>query len=368
MPVLYAIVTNHGFGHASRLVWILAQVQQTIPGLRLIINSTVPEWFFRHVLPGPFEMRPLPLDTGVIQHDSLQLNLEETLRRLRLLERDSSSLLRRESRFLREQGVGLILGDIPPLAADLAGEAGIPCWMQGNFGWDFIFDSYGEAFAPYAEWFRLSYAKVDRLFRFPFHEPMPAFPVVEDVGLPGGRPRLTATEARRLFARGGEEPLFLLSFGGMGLAGIPYENLTRFDGVRGPRYSFLTFHKEAPSLPNLFRVTDPAIFPIDVMPACEAVVTKPGFGTFADAYRTGTGLISLERDNFAETPLLMEGLERHFPHRRISPELFFNSRWEFLEEGLIPPGSEEPLSLDGNERIATRMAEFFGVPGEEGAY
>jgi len=60
-----------------------------------------------------------------------------TLERLQQIHTQQRSLV--AVNFIRQNRVGLILADIPPLAAVIAKSAGIPCWMSSNFGWDFIY-------------------------------------------------------------------------------------------------------------------------------------------------------------------------------------------------------------------------------------
>jgi hypothetical protein len=66
---------------------------------------------------------------------------------------------------------------------------------------------------------------------------MPAFPNIQDVGLTGGNPRYSNDRVREIF--GIETPLektVLLTFGGLGLEEIPYQNLQQFSD-----WQFITF-------------------------------------------------------------------------------------------------------------------------------
>ena len=114
--------------------------------------------------------------------------------------------------------MNLILADIPFLAAGFAEAANIPCWMISNFGWDFIYRDWGGEFTEIADWISDWYAKCDRLFRLPFHEPMSAFTNITDVGLTGGSPRFAIDELRTTWGiTTPPEKTILLTFGGLGL-------------------------------------------------------------------------------------------------------------------------------------------------------
>ena len=272
MRTLYVAITNHGFGHATRATAIAATVKQLAPDINLILATTAPRWLLDSYCEAPFTLREIALDIGVLQPDSLTIDKAGTLAALQDLQRRQAALVEAEAAFLRAAQVDLVLGDIPPLVAIAAHAAQIPCWMMSNFGWDFIYRPWGGEFTAIADWIAACFAHCDRLFRLPFHEPMAAFSTITDVGLTGGSPRHSSAELRsRFHLTAPPEHTILLTFGGLGLAQIPYTNLSRF-----PHWQFITFDRAAPDLPNLLKVSDRRLRPVDFMPLCGRVVSKPG--------------------------------------------------------------------------------------------
>ncbi|CAA9585710.1 hypothetical protein AVDCRST_MAG81-3791 [uncultured Synechococcales cyanobacterium] len=357
-PVLYVAITHHGFGHLTRTASVVAEIQQQLPDLLPILVTNAPRWLIEAYLPGDFIHRPRALDVGVIQTDSLSVDKATTLAKLRQLQAQAKSLIVAEVDFIQQNRVSLILADIPPLAAAIAQESGIPCWMTSNFGWDFIYRAWEGEFVEIADWIAERYRTCDCLFRLPFHEPMSAFPRVVDVGLTGGTPRYSTTELQAaLNLRDQPEQTVLLTFGGLGLNQIPYRNLDHF-----PDWQFLTFDRQAPSLPNLRLLSHP-YRPVDVMPLCRQVVSKPGYGTFAEACRTDTPIISITREDFAESALLLEGIRNYCDHQILSPEEFFGPTWQFLHQPLHPPAYSQPIDVGGNEAIADAVVDFFRKGG-----
>ena len=353
-PTLYVAVTNHGFGHVVRASSVAALVQQLYPDVLLIMATTAPRWLLESYIPGDFIYRPQVFDVGVVQGDSLNMNQEVTLEKLLYLISQQEKLIAQEVNYLQMNRVNLILGDIPPLICLIAKNASIPCWMMGNFGWDYIYRPWGEAFIEVADWIRSCYAQSDRLFRLPMNEPMSVFRNVTDVGLTGGSPRYSKQEIRQLFDI--TKPYgrtVLLTFGGLGLAKIPYKNLERFVD-----WQFITFDREAPNLPNLIKITDSYYRPVDFLPICHQVVTKPGYSTFAEAIRLGAGITSLDRQGFAETDLLLTGLKDHSNHQIIGVNEFFDDTWDFLYQPLQKPIIGNNLDKYGTETIAKEIVEF----------
>ncbi len=354
-PTLYVAITNHGFGHATRTAAVLAEIQHCVPDVLLILVTGAPRWLLESYLPGEFIHRPQKLDVGVIQSDGVTMDCAATLTQLQAIQARQPQLVAAEATFIRQNRVDLVLADIPPLATAIAQAAGVPCWMCGNFGWDLIYDQWGNAFAESVDWVRDCFSRCDRLFRLPFHEPMAAFPQIEDVGLTGGSPRWSVAELRTQFGITTEpERTVLLTFGGLGLSQIPYTNLKRF-----PDWQFITFDRKAPDhLPNLLKVGDRRYRPVDLMPLCGRVISKPGYGTFAEACRLEVPIISLPRDDFAEAQFLLKGLQDYNAHYLLTPEEFTMSEWEFLHEPLLPPQRQTSIAKDGNRTIAQAVAYY----------
>jgi hypothetical protein len=353
-PTLYVAITNHGFGHATRAASMAAAVQALAPEVDLVLATTAPQWLLDEYLPGEYEYRPVATDLGVVQPDSLTMDLPATLARLQEIRAQQAATVAAEAAYLRQRGVGLVLADIPPLATAIAHAAEVPCWMVSNFGWDFIYRAFGPEFAAIADWIRDCFGQCDRLFRLPFHEPMAAFPVVEDVGLTGGTPRYATADLRTQWQiQTPPERTVLLTFGGLSLQAIPYDRLAQF-----PDWQFLTFDQQAPALPNLLRVPRQGYRPVDVMPLCGRVVSKPGFSTFSEACRLGVPVTTITRNDFAEGPVLVGGLQDHSWHQVLSPDELIQGDWDFLRQPPCPPRTAVPLDHDGNGQIAQAVTQY----------
>ncbi|MEB3291925.1 MAG: glycosyl transferase [Synechococcales bacterium] len=355
-PILYLAITNHGFGHATRAAAIAHTIQQLYPELTLILATTAPRSVLEAYLPGDWIHRPRSFDVGVIQSDSVTMDLPATLEKLQQIQANANAVIASEANFLKQNRVGLVLADIPPLAAPIARAAGVPCWMMGNFGWDFIYRAWGTEFEPIADWISEQFSQCDRLFRMPFHEPMSTFPNITDVGLTGSSPRCSREVIQEAFHLNGipREKLTMITFGGLGLGKIPYENVQAF-----PDRTFICFDLKAPELPNLIRVDDRFYRPIDFMPVIGTLISKPGYSTFSEACRFEVGIISVRREGFAESPILLEGIQQYAHHQIISLEEFYSEDWSFLANPLQPPRQSTPLDKTGNQTIAEAVTQYF---------
>lgn len=353
-PILYVAVTNHGFGHATRSAAIAAEVKRLCPDITIILATTAPRWLLDSYMQADFIHRPRAFDVGILQSDSVTMDKPATLEKLKELRAQQNSLIASEVSFLKQNRVGLVLADIPPIAALFAKAAGIPCWMCSNFGFDYIYRPWGGEFVEMADWVADCFSQCDHLFRLPLHEPMSAFPTVTDVGFTGGSPRYSEADIREKFGvMTPPDCTVLMTFGGLGLSQIPYQNLERFSD-----WQFLTFDRHAPQLPNLRIVTDNHYRPVDLMPICGRVLSKPGFSTFSEACRTGTPLISITRDDFAEAAILIDNVKHYIPHQILTPAEFFEGNWAFLHQPMELPQSPQLMVTDGNQTVAEAVINF----------
>jgi hypothetical protein len=355
MPTLYTAITNHGFGHATRTAAVLAEVQARSPDIKLIIATTAPHWLLEEYIEGDFVYHHRVFDVGVIQIDSLQTDREATWATWQQIRDKQADLIEAEVKFLQENKVDLIFGDIPPMIALIAKAANIPCWMASNFGWDFIYRDWGGKFIELADWISASYSQCDRLFRLPFAEPMSSFPNIEDVGLTGGKPKYSAEYIRNKFALDSDRPTALLTFGGLSLQSIPYQNLANFLD-----WQFITFDRDAPNLPNLTRANGDRLRPVDLMVICDRLVTKPGYGTLSEALRVGVPVVCLTREGFLEAETLIAGVKNYAKHLIISPQEFYEGDWSFLKAQFEAPklANDQQLDMQGEVTISKAIVDY----------
>jgi hypothetical protein len=316
--------------------------------------TTAPKWLLECYIDGDFIYCQRGFDVGVVQADSLKMDLDATLSKWQNIIANQAEIVAAEVAFCREHGVNLVFGDAPPLATAIAQKLGVPCWMSSNFGWDFIYRDWGKDFARIADWISDCYGNCDRLFRVPMHESMDRFPTIEDVGLTGGDPKYPLETLRAKFKLNQpKERTILMTFGGLSLDAIPYQNVSQF-----PDYQFITLDRHAPELPNLVKALDLAVRPVDLMPLCDRVISKPGYCTYAEALKLQIPIVSLTRSGFAESEIILNGMRDYGYHQVIDPEEFFAPNWDFLNQPLQSPRLATKIAVDGNYTIASAIVKY----------
>ncbi|MEM6611203.1 MAG: glycosyl transferase, partial [Cyanobacteria bacterium P01_C01_bin.72] len=108
----------------------------------------------------------------------------------------------------------------------------------------------------------------------------------------------------------------------------------------------------------LLKIEDRTLRPLDFMPICGRVVSKPGYSTFSEALCCDTPIVSLTRQGFAEAPILLNSIQDYSQHQIITTEEFFTGDWDFLHQPLLEPRQTEKLSKDGATTIAQEISNY----------
>ncbi|HSR87589.1 MAG TPA: hypothetical protein VLL07_01440, partial [Pontiella sp.] len=193
-------ITAHGYGHGTRSCDIVNALRTAEPDRPVIVITDLPEAFMRSRLKHGIELRRGAFDVGLIQKDSVQVDLAASLQAIEMLYARESDLIRQELHFIHDENIGVVVADIPAIPLAAAQQAGIPGIATGNFGWDWIYKEFGRndpRWLPYIRKFRTVYSQTDLLLRQPFAEPMDVFPNRIDLPLlasPGREKRERITD------------------------------------------------------------------------------------------------------------------------------------------------------------------------------
>jgi UDP:flavonoid glycosyltransferase YjiC (YdhE family) len=336
-PAIAFFVSPHGFGHATRAAAVMAAIQECRPDVRCEVFTSAPAWLFTESLSGPFGYHDLHTDVGLVQVTPLEEDPRETLAAL-----DTFYPLRPErvedlARQLVDLECRLVVSDIAPLGIAVGRRAGLPAVLQENFTWDWIYAAYEldvPAIGRHMAYLRGLFAAAD------FHiqtEPIcrPGRPDL--VTAPVSRTaRLPREQQRRALGLAGDVPAVLVSMGGLAQDHPALSRLGDFPSVR-----FLV-PSQVPEVVTRDNVTflpwSGGFFHPDLIQAADAVVTKLGYSTLAEAYCAGTPCGYVTRPRFPECCPLEAFAEMHRQGVAIGPETFANGGWvACLEELLALP-------------------------------
>jgi hypothetical protein len=302
--ILYYI-SGHGYGHAVRSNQVIRALRKLSPSLPIHVRSMAPNWLFHDpVFPVSYTSRSL--DIGLVQPNSLEMDLDRTLRECRALHDALPEIMSQEINFIRDKQVGVIIGDIPPACFEIAARTKISSVAITNFTWDVIYEAYVDRyrdFSPLIAEMRTFYEKASLALILPYPCDMSMFPNREAIPWVTRVSRLTKEQARREFNLPESATVVLLSFGGMGLNSLPWD---RFKGLKD--FFFVATGPAEVSQGNLLVLSDAQQHYEDLLRGVDVIITKPGYGIVADVISHHVPMLYTDRGEFPEYPRLVQAL------------------------------------------------------------
>ena len=367
MPVVVFAISGHGFGHASRQTEIIRALHGRRPDVSIDIRTSAPRWLFERALDFPFSFSAVEVDTGVVQVDSLEVDVQASITRAAAFHRTLDERVDTEARALTANGADLVVGDIPPLACAAAVRAGVPAIAVGNFTWDWIYAGYPETavLAPdLVRTLRDAYSTATAAWRLPLHGGFGAFDTVVDVPLVARRSAREPGDVRGRLGLPHDRPLALFAFGRYGIGNVDWSEVARTKRchvvftagphtARGPAGDTFTTLDEG-------AMADLGVAFEDLVAAVDVVVTKPGYGMIAECAANDTALLYTSRGRFPEYEVLVAGLPALARAAFMDHDDLFAGRWDEHLDRLLAQPRPDPPDADGAQAVANALAARLG--------
>lgn len=307
MPHLLVDLSYHGFGHIAQTAPVVNALAERLPGLRVTLRGGAPRAVLAQWFHGDFTLIPRTLDFGMEMADAVAVRVEASADAYRDFHRDWEGRVAREAEDMAALAPDLLFANVPYLSLAAAASAGIPSVAMCSLNWADIYAHYchdrpeapeihGQMLAAYNS---AAY----------FLRPLPGMAMENLANRRAIGPIARSGRNRRaeLDARLGISPadrLVLIAMGGIAFR-LPLDRWPRIPGVYwvAPS-SWRAHHPDAVELESLDMDFT------DVLASCDALLTKPGYGSFAEAACNGAPVLYLDRKDWPEAPYLVEWLKR----------------------------------------------------------
>ncbi|NGZ03707.1 MAG: hypothetical protein CV090_11730 [Nitrospira sp. WS238] len=358
MPLIWAAISGHGFGHAAQVVPVLNSLGRLVPDLRVLLRTTVPSVFFKDRLTVPWDISTGQQDIGCIQQGPMTIDVDATWREHQRFHNSWDDRLQAEVQAMFAAAPDLILADTPYLALAAGKAAAISTVALLSFTWDLILSEYQ---APPSidretiiESIRLAYGQADLALRITPAPPITIFKRLVDIG-PIAEPAHSACERLIEFLElfPGERTV-LIGFGGVPLDSLPFDILESLTG-----YRFL-FDGSVPAGSKGFISTQSLPFSFKtLMASVDMIMTKPGYGTLVEAVALRCPVVYVRRYNFGDEQPLVDYLHQYGRGVELSHTDFINGRWlPALEQVVALPLPIAPPPPTGAEEAAEELVKF----------
>jgi len=320
MKVAY-YVTAHGYGHGVRSCDIINALYASDPELELELISDLPTDFFVSRLGhNRFRQHRRIFDLGMVQLDSVRVDIPATLKRVQTLLGDWDTRLDAETDWLKTEAPDVVVADVPAIPIEAAHQAGVRSVGVGNFSWDWIYQEFvagNSAWQPAIDRFQTAYAKADLGLQLLFSGPLP-FPNQVEIPLLAKPGKARRQDIATICGADPKRRWVLLSF-----STIEWDAASVARAIEGSDCELFSLRPLEWPGSGIHALDRNEIEVSDVFSSVDAVLTKPGFGVVSECIANQKPIIYVDRESFRETPVLIEGIRRYLPHVEISAEALY---------------------------------------------
>ncbi len=324
---IYCAISSHGFGHIAQVAPVLNALVLRIPDLRLTIHSAATTDILEMWLEAPFTHIEEPADLGLLMHDAVTVDAEKTFAAYRNQLINWDNVVGDATERLKINPPDLVLTNNSYLLSAAAHHQGIPCLHFCSLNWAALFRHYchhldqdGEVFHHLVK----CYNKARKFLRITPGLPMTELDNVKEAGPIGRAGKVLPLS--QITRRPSETKFLLVSMGG-----IPYDIPYAMWPVH-EQVCWLLATPAPQERDDFISIESLGLSFIDVLASCNAVVTKPGYGTFVEAALHSKPVLYLSRKDWPEEPYLVSFLERYGLCQELSPEQLASG--DFLDEAV----------------------------------
>lgn len=314
---LFVDISAHGFGHLAQVAPVLNALAERRPQLRITVRSGLPIERLQARLTHQFTYFAGSSDFGYVMHDAVNVNLPATAAAYRRQHADWAPRVADEAALLEVLRPDLVLTDVAYLPLAGAACLGVPAVAMCSLNWAELFAHFyaRESWAPaiHAQ-ILAAYCSAACFLRLTPAMPMADLPRRRSVGPVAtlGTDRREALR-RQLHCRD-DERLLWIGFGGFDRP-LPIDRWPLIPG-----YRWLLPQAWACTRADTAAIETLALSVADLMASVDAVLTKPGYGTFTEAACNGTAVIFQRRPDWPEQHYLIDWLQTNTRCLEISPE------------------------------------------------
>lgn len=343
---LFVDISSHGFGHLAITAPVLAALAGRRPDLRITLRSALPEAKLRQRILSDFAWIPTATDFGYIMRDAFTIDRAASAAAYRRAHADWPGRVAAEAELLADLNPDLVLSNVSYLPLAGASLAGIPAAALCSLNWADLFDHYygQEVWAsPIQAEILAAYSGADAFLRVTPGMPMRRLANVASVGTIAAR-----GQCHDLGLGSGTRGV-LLAMGGIAHR-LPVEDWPRLPDVRW-------------LVPADWHCRHPDALPLeqfglgftDLLASVDAVITKPGYGTFTEAAANSTPVLYQRRDNWPEQDCLIDWLQGHGRCQEVEGLRLYTGELAMALEALWCQPALPPVAAGGADEAATAL-------------
>ena len=306
---LRVAISGHGFGHATQTGVVIRALRARLPDLRVSVQSALPAEFLGRVLGGAIELVPGAPDVGMPMRTALEVDLDAGRAAYAAFHEGWDAKVTHAAAGLAAAAPDLVLANAPYLPIAAAAAAGIPALAYCSHNWAAVYATYFSDLPEgprIHEEIRRAYALADAFLVCAPGVPMADLPNVRRIGPCAALGRERRAELRRALGLSRDERVVQVAMGGIALATNCYQHWPVTAGTH-----WVIQAEALPPRPDMTRLADVGLPPIDFLCSCDALVTKLGYSFPVECGCNGIPLLYIPRPEWPETPPMTAWVEQH---------------------------------------------------------
>jgi len=360
-PHLLVAISSHGFGHLSQVAPVVNRLNALIPQLKITIRAALPEAQLRSRIHHFDNMQHANDDFGMVMNHAFSVDTEASLARYQSLHQGWDDKVKALAQQFIDSEVDVVLADVPYLPLAAGRVAGIPAVALCSLNWADILSHYVGLDKPQAI-INTMYAAYQSARYFLQPAPSMAMPKLNNQRAIGPCCALGIAQRQTLLSAAKQHkalnnPWLVL----VGMGGIPFElSLEHWPTqYQGRPVCYLVSPSSANTHPNALSVETTGLSYSDLVASVDVIITKPGYGMFAEAAAAGVPVLFTERSEWPETEALVTWLQENAHCAQITTEALRSSTFEKELSRLLTQGPYAPVTPTGNDEAAALIAGLF---------
>ena len=347
-------VADHGFGHISQSSAVINQLHRLAPEVEITLQCGLNREALSRWFNCPFEHQQRASEFGMLMDNAVDVQREASLTRYRQFHSEWNKHLAEETTYIRQAKPDLVFANISYLTLAAAQQLGINNIAMCSLNWSEILQGYAsEAELGICQQANDIYNRATHFIQPEPHMPMTQLRNRHTVAPLAriGNPQKSALKEHLNIPK--KAKLLLI-----GMGGIPTDLPIEKWPIENNIY-YLIPDSWPCNHPNARHFKQSELNFIDMLCSCDALITKPGYGSFSEAACNGIPVLYLRRNDWPEEPHLVEWLQHHGCSHELSRKDFFNGKFSLALQQLTPQVMTPTPS--GAEQAATLILQQLSI-------
>jgi hypothetical protein len=355
MAHLLVDISPHGYGHTSQTSAVVNELVQLLPELRVTVRTTVPHEFLKSRFQCEFRHIPVAFDFGMKMANAVDVEVEQSAAAYREFHLGWEEKVAREADNIRLLKPDLLLANIPYLTLAAAHAAKVRAVGLCCLNWADIYQHYCAGDSASQEIHAQMLVAYNSAECFLKVQPAMDMPGLKNTRNIAPIARIGRALRCHIAANSNQtegEKLVLIAMGGMEFR-LPMESWPHIPGIRWIIPQAWGINRDDTTTIESLKLTF-----TDVLATCDAVITKPGYGTFTEAACNGVPVLYLPRHDWPEEPYLVEWLKKNVACLEVEHSVLLKGETgDLLNQLLVTPTLPRP-SANGAQEAANYLQKL----------